>query len=62
MDFNHPGPFLAHLSRAPDDQALTAYDGSGDWLKIYSLGYKLNDDGSVNWIPYNYNGLPPRVS
>jgi hypothetical protein len=62
MDFNHPGPLLAHLSKVPDGEDVRSYDGSGDWTKIHSLGLELNDDGSLHWLGYNYQGLPGRVS
>lgn len=62
MDFNHPGPLLAHLSRVPDGESVLEYDGSGEWVKIHSLGLDLNEDGSVHWLAYNYQKLPGRVS
>lgn len=33
----HPGPGLAYMSRAPDDDVVS-YDGTGDWFKIYQEG------------------------
>ncbi|EAQ85366.1 hypothetical protein CHGG_09380 [Chaetomium globosum CBS 148.51] len=35
--FQHPGPGLVYLSRAPNDN-VKAYDGSGNWFKIYEEG------------------------
>ncbi|KAK4121485.1 lytic polysaccharide monooxygenase [Parathielavia appendiculata] len=35
--FQHPGPGLVYLSRAPNDN-ITAYDGPGDWFKIHHEG------------------------
>ncbi|CAG9988149.1 unnamed protein product [Clonostachys byssicola] len=60
MDFNHPGPLLAHLSKAPDGTDVREYDGSGEWVKIYSLGFDMNEDGSIHWLAYNYEKLPAR--
>ncbi|KAI9167218.1 Polysaccharide monooxygenase Cel61a 4 [Paramyrothecium foliicola] len=33
----HPGPGLVYMSRAPSDN-VKAYDGSGDWFKIFEEG------------------------
>ena len=33
----HPGPALVYMSRAPGDD-VKAYDGSGDWFKIFEEG------------------------
>jgi hypothetical protein len=53
--FGHPGPQQVYISRAPSTAA--AYDGSGDWTKIYSLTYSLNSsvgvgDGLLKWATY----------
>lgn len=61
MDFNHPGPLLAHLSKVPAGGDIHTYDGSGEWVKIHSVGLEVNDDGSLHWLAYNYQGLPSRV-
>lgn len=61
MDFNHPGPLLAHLSKTPDGRDVREYDGSGEWIKIYSSGFDKNEDGSIHWQAYNYEKLPARV-
>ena len=34
----HPGPLGVYLSRAPTGNVLE-YDGSGEWFRIYALGY-----------------------
>jgi len=67
MDINHPGPFLAFLSKVPEGQDVTTYDGSGSWTKIYTLGLDLsNISPGIHW-PYNGNSmsaggqLPERV-
>ncbi|KAI0397556.1 glycosyl hydrolase family 61-domain-containing protein [Xylariaceae sp. FL0594] len=51
MDINHPGPFLAHLSKVPEGQDVHTYDGSGDWVKIYTLGLERQD---VPNYPYHF--------
>ncbi|KAI1817001.1 glycoside hydrolase [Poronia punctata] len=51
MDINHPGPFLAHLSKVPEGKDVTEYDGSGDWVKIYTLGIGKQDNPDQ---PYHY--------
>ncbi|KAI8626161.1 glycosyl hydrolase family 61-domain-containing protein [Xylariaceae sp. FL1651] len=55
MDINHPGPFLAHLSKVPDGQDIHAYDGSGGWIKIYTLGLEMTDDAEqpVHWLAWD---------
>jgi len=64
MDFNHPGPAVAHLSKVPEGQDVTTYDGSGEWVKIYTLGFDIipTDPNPVHWIVYNNQQLPGRVS
>jgi hypothetical protein len=67
MDFNHPGPLLAHLSKVPDGQDTTTYDGSGEWVKIYTLGVELVTDPTTHatsalWLPWNNQQIPSRVS
>ncbi|KAI0424435.1 glycosyl hydrolase family 61-domain-containing protein [Xylaria sp. FL1042] len=59
---NHVGPFIAHLSKVPEGQDLHSYDGSGDWVKIYSLGLDLKNDSlqPVHWLPSNDEGIPAR--
>ncbi|CBX96550.1 hypothetical protein IAQ61_005583 [Plenodomus lingam] len=53
--FGHPGPQQVYLSKAPGSAA--AYDGSGDWVRIYSLTYSLNasagaSDGLLKWATH----------
>ncbi|KAF6817652.1 fungal cellulose binding domain protein [Colletotrichum musicola] len=52
----HPGPIQVYMSKAPG--AVTSYDGSGDWFKIYQLGPKnpLTADVS-SWKVYNKNRI-----
>jgi hypothetical protein len=61
MDINHPGPFLAHLSKVPDGQDVRTYDGSGEWIKIYTLGLDYRDDSRIHWLGWNDQQLPGRV-
>ncbi|KAI0513300.1 glycosyl hydrolase family 61-domain-containing protein [Xylaria bambusicola] len=60
IHFNHPGPFIAHLSKVPEGQDIHSYDGSGEWVKIYTLGLELRDDQQhpIHWIPWNDEGIP----
>ena len=42
-----------HLSRVPASTDIHSYDGSAEWLKFYTMGYKTSDeyiDGAV-WYP-----------
>lgn len=63
MDFNHPGPFLAHLSKVPEGQDIHTYDGSGEWVKIYRLGVERRNATSkeIKWLPWNDQGIPAKV-
>ncbi|KAI0134080.1 glycosyl hydrolase family 61-domain-containing protein [Xylariales sp. AK1849] len=61
MDINHPGPFVAHLSQVPNGQDVRTYDGSGEWVKIFTLGLEMRDtDPPVHWLAYNNQQLPGR--
>lgn len=62
MDINHPGPVVVHLSQVPDGQDVHEYDGTGEWVKIYTLGLEVREDDPVHWLAYNNEGLPDRVS
>ncbi|RAH70525.1 lignocellulolytic auxiliary activity family 9 protein, partial [Aspergillus aculeatinus CBS 121060] len=52
-DFNaligHPGPMQVYLSQAPVGTDIRAYDGSGDWFKIYELGPKSFGSQGIEW-------------
>lgn len=63
MDINHPGPVLVHLSKVPDDLDVHEYDGSGEWLKIWTLGLEWREDmgDPVHWLAYNNETVPARV-
>ncbi|KAF2004387.1 hypothetical protein P154DRAFT_572046 [Amniculicola lignicola CBS 123094] len=61
----HFGPVLVHLSQVPEGQSLTSYDGSGEWVKIHTTGFKIVDGGKPWWLAYNgldyqSNGQPER--
>jgi hypothetical protein len=62
MDFNHWGPRTVHLSKVPDGQDVTTYDGSGEWTKIDAVGVEVKNN-VMKWKLYvGDNQLPPRVS
>jgi hypothetical protein len=50
----HPGPALVYMSRAPADN-VKAYDGSGDWFKIFEEGVcKVGGDlTNTAWCTYD---------
>lgn len=52
-----------HLSKVPSGQDVGAYDGSGEWVKIYRMGleYRPQEPKPVYWIAYNDEMQPPRV-
>lgn len=64
----HDGPAFVHLSAVPEDSSFDEYDGSGEWVKIYTLGVELSKEGYLRWLPRNLGGggeaepLPPHVS
>ncbi|OJD38678.1 glycosyl hydrolase family 61 [Diplodia corticola] len=44
----HPGPLQVYMSKA--DTTAAAYDGSGDWFKVYEMGPgEITDDG-LQWL------------
>ncbi|KAF2789300.1 lytic polysaccharide monooxygenase, partial [Melanomma pulvis-pyrius CBS 109.77] len=45
--FGHPGPQQVYISKAP--AAVSDYDGSGSWTKIYSLTTKAITDQGLQW-------------
>jgi hypothetical protein len=58
---NHQGPVVVHLSRPPTGQDVRTYDGSGDWVKIHTVGLEIREDheNPVFWLPLNdYLGSP----
>ncbi|OAG09647.1 uncharacterized protein CC84DRAFT_1202321 [Paraphaeosphaeria sporulosa] len=59
----HLGSVIMHLSKVPVSQDIHAYDGSGNWVKIYTLGLEIRKDlwpDVVSWLPFNEGKLPPR--
>ncbi|KAJ3571876.1 hypothetical protein NPX13_g5230 [Xylaria arbuscula] len=63
MEFAHPGPVVAHLSQVPDGLDVHEYDGSGEWVKIYTLGYEFhnNDPTRMVFKAHNWTGIPGRI-
>jgi hypothetical protein len=55
---------MMHLSKVPMGKDVHTYDGSGEWVKIYTLGLEIRKELSypVFWLPENGGQLPPRVS
>ncbi|KAI0406777.1 glycoside hydrolase [Xylaria palmicola] len=65
MSLYHDGPVVAHLSKVPEGQDVQTYDGSGEWVKIYSLGVRTRGEGDFSgtpwiWAPRNDGKLPPK--
>jgi hypothetical protein len=52
----HPGPSLAYMSRAPNDNVQT-YRGDGDWYKIHEQGICWPDRPMTNtaWCTWDMN-------
>jgi hypothetical protein len=50
---------VVHLSKVPEGQDVHTYDGSGDWVKIHSLGLKSTKP-PLKWILYD-TYPPPHV-
>ncbi|KAJ1323378.1 lytic cellulose monooxygenase (C1-hydroxylating) [Microdochium nivale] len=58
----HPGPSLVYMSRAPTGN-VKAYDGSGDWFKIYQDGVcsQSGDFTGNAWCSYNKNFITAKI-
>jgi len=57
----HPGPGLAYMSRAPNDNVV-AYDGTGDWFKIYQEGVCTKGDFTKDaWCTWGRNTLTAKI-
>ena len=60
----HDGPVQAWISKAPEGKDVTTYDGSGQWIKVYTVGVKVNPDQTgyfaIEWLAMN-SGYPPLV-
>jgi hypothetical protein len=60
-NIQHPGPILAYMSRAPNDD-VQSYDGSGDWFKIFELGANFPMDASgTNWLVWDMNRIDVQI-
>ncbi|KAH6616904.1 glycosyl hydrolase family 61-domain-containing protein [Boeremia exigua] len=58
--FQHPGPGLVYMSKAP--ASVKAYDGSGDWFKIYEEGVCDGGDfTSTAWCDYNRDWIAAKI-
>ncbi|KAF3115637.1 hypothetical protein TWF569_001620 [Orbilia oligospora] len=58
----HPGPGFVYMSRAPGDN-VKAYDGSGDWFKIFQEGVcNSGGDFTTNaWCTWDRNWIAARI-
>lgn len=58
----HPGPGLVYMSRAPGDDVV-AYDGSGDWFKIFEEGVcNTNGDFTTDaWCTWKRDWLAASI-
>lgn len=54
---SHPGPLAVYLSKAPDGTAANAYDGSGDWFKVYELSTSSITAEGLQWATYTNGGI-----
>jgi hypothetical protein len=58
--FQHPGPALVYMSKAPS--SVKSYDGSGDWFKIFEEGVCGNGDfTSSAWCTYNRDWVAAKI-
>ncbi|KAJ4370135.1 hypothetical protein N0V86_008871 [Didymella sp. IMI 355093] len=58
--FQHPGPGLVYMSKAPG--SVKSYDGSGDWFKIYEEGVCDGGDfTSTAWCDYNRDFIAAKI-
>ncbi|KAF3047166.1 hypothetical protein E8E12_011526 [Didymella heteroderae] len=58
--FQHPGPGLVYMSKAPG--SVKSYDGSGDWFKIYEEGVCDGGDfTSTAWCDYNRDWIAAKI-
>ncbi|KAI1360587.1 glycoside hydrolase [Xylaria arbuscula] len=50
----------------PEGQDIHSYDGSGEWVKIYTLGVERREPNNPKnpylWLPHNDGNLPPRFA
>jgi hypothetical protein len=57
VQIGHPGPLAVYLSKAPDGTASNAYDGSGDWFKVYELSTSSITSEGLQWATYVNGGI-----
>ncbi|KAJ4343595.1 hypothetical protein N0V87_000362 [Didymella glomerata] len=58
--FQHPGPGLVYMSKAPS--SVKTYDGSGEWFKIYEEGVCDGGDfTSTAWCDYNRDWIAAKI-
>lgn len=58
--FQHPGPGLVYMSKAPG--SVKQYDGSGDWFKIYEEGVCDGGDfTSTAWCDYDRDWIAAKI-
>ncbi|KAF2628487.1 carbohydrate-binding module family 1 protein [Macroventuria anomochaeta] len=58
--FQHPGPGLVYMSKAPG--SVKSYDGSGDWFKIYEEGVCDGGDfTSTAWCDYDRDWIAAKI-
>jgi hypothetical protein len=57
--FQHPGPALVYMSKAPG--SVTSYDGSGDWFKIFQEGLCGADLKDSNWCTWNRDYVTAKI-
>jgi hypothetical protein len=59
--FQHPGPALVYMSKAPTG-SVKAYNGSGDWFKIFQEGVCGNGDFTSDaWCTYNRDWVAAKI-
>lgn len=56
-NIGHPGPLHVYMSKAPDGTTAQAYDGSGDWFKVYAATTSSITDEGLQWATYVGGGI-----
>ncbi|KAH7131614.1 glycosyl hydrolase family 61-domain-containing protein [Dactylonectria estremocensis] len=54
-EIGHPGPLAVYMSKAPTGTDANAYEGDGDWFKVYSLTTSDITDAGLQWATYVNN-------
>lgn len=50
----HSGPVSTYLSAVPEGTEIGEYDGSGEWVKIYTAGVEIFKGRKLpHWLPNN---------